>query len=591
MGDINDYASDVYRDSAVAGLPASGAHDPEKSDIRKLFGLVDQRVAAAIAGLTYYTTAAARDADTSKPIGTLSRVAGDATVYRYQGGSPPWVVDTAFYQGLLQVVQPSIDALTLGDRLPVLTTTGAYYYGVYSTQRLVNGNEPLVAMGDGVGGPVGVYGAKQKGVQAIQAQLARSTSVAARVVRWVDQLGSGRDLIQTGALQPAAQEGITTAGSVPIVVDGRRKNIGNPQPRGFAMSGWSLPARNNTRFIVLEPTASIASQLYERWTNSNGGSSDRNLFTESSDTGTLAPVQGGKLRYNDTAQAHVPVSPLVLTIRESATGTDIFFNDVKVPYGGAGPDGTLTAGYLGYGPESGLDTFNASARYLAYVATYGALSDADVLSVYKQLAARFSLDAENASRIVVIGDSISEGTQTNLTRNLFFYLRDAILYPVRTYNLGVSGNAQQWSYGNRAQVEGAIYRADRKCIAVIQSGINDIQALGTTGADLYNNTTKPYVSYLKGLGYKAVVCTLLPQTAVNPTVYEPQRTAYNNLVVANSAGADAIIDLAADPVMGAYPAAPNDTALFADKIHPTARGYSYLAPIYAAVLNRLLALP
>ena len=66
---------------------------------------------------------------------------------------------------------------------------------------------------------------------------------------------------------------------------------------------------------------------------------------------------------------------------------------------------------------------------------------------------------------------------------------------------------------------------------------------------------------------------------------EARRTSYNSLVTANGAGADFIIDQAADATMGVYPTSPNNTALYADNIHPTSSGYALLAPIFAAGIN------
>lgn len=42
MGEIADAANETFRDFVVDGLPASGPHEPEKSGIRALFGLIDE---------------------------------------------------------------------------------------------------------------------------------------------------------------------------------------------------------------------------------------------------------------------------------------------------------------------------------------------------------------------------------------------------------------------------------------------------------------------------------------------------------------------------------------------------------------------
>lgn len=599
MGIIKGQSDDVYRDSVTAGVPASGANDPAKSEIRALFATVDLTVTGAVAGIVYYATGTARAADTAQPIGKIGKAADETDYYRREGGG--WVVDNTVYDGVASVVQPELDAfseqldgaiatINAGRRLPILTTPSATYYSVYSTERLIDGVGPLIEMTDGAGGPPNTFGDKQESVTPVSAQIARSGSAAARISRVYDQTGSGRDLIQADtSKQPAAIESITTNGVLAIVVDGKRGgSVTVPIARGLRMTGWNLAARSNTRFMVIEPTVSVAKQLYERWENSNAGASDRNLFTSSSDDPPLSPDVGGNLQYANNPFAIVPSSPFVITITESTTGTDVWFNDVKIANPVIPADGTLTGGYLGYGPDSALQAFNASARYLAYGAVNGALNDSDILAIYGQLASRFNLDPEDAPRIVLIGDSIGEGTQTTYGQNIVYFMRRLLKKRCRIYNLALSGNAMEWAYARRATLEGVLYQGNRRCVAVLQGGINDIQGLGRTGAELYNNTIVPYISYLKGLGYKVVICTLLPETAANVAFAEPQRVAYNNLVRANSGGADMVADLASDPTVGVYPTSANDVTLYADKIHPTARGYAYQAPIYASALNGVL---
>lgn len=120
MAGIKDQADSVYRDFKVDGVPASGENNPDKSEIRGLFSIVDVAVAAAQAGITIVADTAARDtfyateADRGKLV-YVNNNNGSATdpangVYEYVGGSPR--IAQSFYEGLSTVVQPLVDEAT-----------------------------------------------------------------------------------------------------------------------------------------------------------------------------------------------------------------------------------------------------------------------------------------------------------------------------------------------------------------------------------------------------------------------------------------------------------------------------------------------
>lgn len=116
MGYVTDKSADVYRDFNTAGVPASGPHEPVKTEIRTLFSAVDVAIGAAQAGLTTVATIAARDTfyATEANRGKLVYVNnnnGSPTdpangVYEYVGGAR---LAQSFYAGLAQVVQPLVD--------------------------------------------------------------------------------------------------------------------------------------------------------------------------------------------------------------------------------------------------------------------------------------------------------------------------------------------------------------------------------------------------------------------------------------------------------------------------------------------------
>ncbi|WP_267361210.1 MULTISPECIES: GDSL-type esterase/lipase family protein [unclassified Methylobacterium] len=121
---------------------------------------------------------------------------------------------------------------------------------------------------------------------------------------------------------------------------------------------------------------------------------------------------------------------------------------------------------------------------------------------------------------------------------------------------------------------------------VVQAGTNDL-AQGATASVLYTGVAK-LVQDGHAQGFKVAVATVLPRSDAVfawSSADESARLAYNDTVRANAAGADAIADIAASPVMGSA-SAPANAALYLDGLHPTAAAVqAYLEPIYAAVFS------
>ena len=128
-----------------------------------------------------------------------------------------------------------------------------------------------------------------------------------------------------------------------------------------------------------------------------------------------------------------------------------------------------------------------------------------------------------------------------------------------------------------------------------------IGANGLANAATVEGWTASLLSYadtLRAKGYKVALGTILPQYhADNPTydkIFNSRRAVVNESI-RNAVGThiDAVIDFAADPVMGPDSAAKN-TALYRDGTHPTdgcgmgCGGQGKLAVIYAPVVDRLI---
>ncbi|MGI4730270.1 MAG: SGNH/GDSL hydrolase family protein [Janthinobacterium lividum] len=158
---------------------------------------------------------------------------------------------------------------------------------------------------------------------------------------------------------------------------------------------------------------------------------------------------------------------------------------------------------------------------------------------------------------------------------------------VSVKNVSFGGETMARAYDRRFDNEFSQYVAGKTNIVLIEVATNDLGTLGTPAADLYNSLTVPYVSSAKAAGFYVVLVTVLPRSLNWSPAQEVQRLAYNNLVRQNAAGADAIDDWAADPVIGDGVDTVN-SLYYADGLHPTELGQQRLAVIDAAALTPLL---
>jgi hypothetical protein len=391
------------------------------------------------------------------------------------------------------------------------------------------------------------------------------------------------------AKMPGINEALPSDGHFPFLFDGKRSTINNGHPVGFDIA-CSLDGRNNTRFYVLEPRSSATCQAIERL---NGGV-QRNFYTSSGFSPPYAPDGSGKIQYGDSGVAvpfaFLPSNKVVVAIRDKASGSDIFVNGVKTSSATVLAAGTITQIQVGYQLVSGLSNFWVNMPIFAFGYASGQLSDFDIQQTTWALAQRFGVNLDNTRpRIVISGDSIMESVAMTQCRTWPSLFQNALSKPVEVFNLGIAGKRLSECYAQRTTWEGALYSGSRRCVSVLQGGVNDIHAYGDTAANLYNNVTTPYVAYNKGLGYKQVLGTLFPETASNPTTANPVIQAYNDLVRANTAGADYIWDVAADYRLGIYPTSPDDPTKFSDKIHLSDNGGTMAAATAPSVFNRAIA--
>jgi lysophospholipase L1-like esterase len=187
--------------------------------------------------------------------------------------------------------------------------------------------------------------------------------------------------------------------------------------------------------------------------------------------------------------------------------------------------------------------------------------------------------------IVYEGDSGHSGKGCAYRRRASWWLPRHLGRPVSVKNLGISGYQLSAMVSNYATRLGAAFKPGAVNIAMILGGANDIGGAGLSAIQTYALLAS-LVSAAKATGYTAVVGTLFPSS----TFYsgkETIRTDYIAAIKANAAGADAIVDYTANPVIGTD-AAATDTTLYWDNIHRTEVAHNISAQMDAAAIRPFL---
>lgn len=194
---------------------------------------------------------------------------------------------------------------------------------------------------------------------------------------------------------------------------------------------------------------------------------------------------------------------------------------------------------------------------------------------------------EPGAMIVQAGDSIGSGLTSG---NWAAIDHLGFGSDVVVHNVSVPGKTMQTGYGMRETELFAFRSTSVPSILLIQQGTNDLYH-GTSASLTYQAILVPFVSSARAAGFYVVVNTLLPRADSGWTAaMEQQRILYNTLVRANTAGADAVNDIAADPLLGDG-SNPATSDLYADALHLSQKGQERMATLDAAVLGSFLQRP
>lgn len=193
------------------------------------------------------------------------------------------------------------------------------------------------------------------------------------------------------------------------------------------------------------------------------------------------------------------------------------------------------------------------------------------------------IDPNLPRQVVMVGDSITMGNTIFGARPFGLLFEDRYVTPATTWLLGQNGLRISTIAADTNQLKPTtMYRSGlAKNVLHVFAGTNDI-AQNDTASTAYGNLSS-YITAAKAAGFMVAVGTMLPRgTLTSPQ--ETERLAYNSLIIANSAGADAVIDYASIPAL----ANPANATMYTDTVHPTAAGHVELAAIAGPVINSLL---
>ncbi|PZQ61704.1 MAG: hypothetical protein DI544_03475 [Sphingomonas taxi] len=248
-----------------------------------------------------------------------------------------------------------------------------------------------------------------------------------------------------------------------------------------------------------------------------------------------------------------------------------------------------------------------------YTTTDKAKLEADI-ACFK--AAKWQIDISIANRQARLDKLTPPPPQPTSTRPIVVAEGDSIslfwngsytgIYALRHPNVDVRGVAVSGSRitdgngGNGMVQRRAGDLASGPKIVTVLIGANDLGDGQYATTQDWLNSLWAYVASVKATGAKVAVGTVLPLCVPQIAYYNDrhrERRPIVNAAIRDAAAnktIDAVIDFAADPVMGPD-AAACDKTLFKDGIHPTdgnvqlAGGSGKMAVIYEKVVDRLLA--
>jgi lysophospholipase L1-like esterase len=290
-----------------------------------------------------------------------------------------------------------------------------------------------------------------------------------------------------------------------------------------------------------------------------------------------------------------------ITLGDGNSSVDHFYIDgqefsYSAQGGSAGmqTSGNLFLGTTGVAPTDQSGFLGTMYRAIAYPSQLSA-SNVQVVSaaIRNEVASRGVLTSPQPQALITpqlhaIGDSITIGAGVSTPWPSLLSLANQPNYTVTNWGIGgITMMAMQASEPNRVATMCA--PSSGPAVAVLFAGTNDLAQVGGTASDVWSNAVSE-IQILKQAGCRVFVGTMLSRAGTDATgnTGDVDKNAYDALILsqAKTAGADGVIDFAANPLLGADGANASATYFQGDHIHPTQAGQAMLAAAASNTLNR-----
>ena len=214
-----------------------------------------------------------------------------------------------------------------------------------------------------------------------------------------------------------------------------------------------------------------------------------------------------------------------------------------------------------------------------------ALAEADAAALNAALRTIFATEPSRAYRVVLDGDSITEGYYATRNGNIAWLLADG-MPAVEFFNLGITDRTLASMTAAAAANVVPLYNPNRtRNVVMIAGGINDSGATSTTtgrGAAI-----RSYCATVRAAGFRVVVGTLTPCGSVYPVIQgdDAYRQAYNADLRTNwSSFADGLADFDANANLRDI----GNATYYVDTLHPADAGHAIRATIAKAAIEAVL---
>lgn len=406
------------------------------------------------------------------------------------------------------------------------------------------------------------------------------------VVRWYDQSGNARDIVDTTTLPRLRFENIMGT-KQPITMIASSGNAG--AGRLTIPTSVSVSRQNYTMIAIQAPGGGVANSWghFGMGTNATNSENVHVLYDNTSGSAAVQYTFDGAFNNNSRLNFSIPVGRPSLTMLWSNATNKLFRLNGREVSRTASTATTLSGGFIGRAPWStaaiGTNEFFMFAVYASV------LDSAQRAGVESEAARVYGVNFNRQGIVVFDGDSITNGLNNagfllNLPRQTAQLRNDNLFY----FNLGVSGQTMATINSNVASATARYDSSLASNTSHIFAGTNDIQgrASGTIvgyGTTVYNSFLVPYIQSMQAAGFqKVIVGTMLPRlwtgSATDILEREAERLAYNTLIRDNATLYNYIV---ADysSIWDSNPTSYTTGGGSVDGIHPTVASYALMAPI------------